>query len=172
VTSSVVVAFATTPPRRSAVNPQVADIAARGGEILLGCWFDPAILTIPAEIRETRMIGGSAAPRSGSAPRQWWTRLRGSDVETEAEKDPATRRWLQARVDAWVVDSVARADFLVAVDQDAVYPVWELARAHPDARAAFGFPAVTAALAGRLTLSDGRGQRRGLPGAELYAGTE
>jgi hypothetical protein len=55
-----------------------------------------------------------------------------------------------------VIDQVAHSDFLVALDSDAVYPVWEFARANPGVRASFGLYAVTAALAGRIELSDGR----------------
>jgi hypothetical protein len=151
-----VVALATTPPRRSALAPPLAEIAARGGEIVLGCWFDPVVLTIPAGIGEVRMIGKSAIPERLPARRRWWRRRSESDIDLAAGKDLATKRWLQARSDPWLADAVARADYLVALDQDAVYPVWELARAHPGVRAAFGLPAVTATLGGRLTLSDGR----------------
>jgi hypothetical protein len=37
-----------------------------------------------------------------------------------------------------------------------VYTVWEFARANPGIRASFGLYAVTATLAGRIELSDGR----------------
>jgi hypothetical protein len=160
-----VVAFATTPPRRSAVERPVAEIVARGGEIVLGCWFDPVGLMVQAEIGEARMIAGSAITERLVGRRRWWRRRRAPSIDLAAEQDLTTRRWLQARSDPWLADAVARADYLVALDQDAVYPVWEFARAHPGVRAAFGLPAITATLAGRLTLSDGRELRRTLPSA-------
>jgi hypothetical protein len=151
-----VLVFATTQPRASALGSYLTELVDMGGEVRMACWFDPAGMAEvsgPVEVRRVADHRQQAeAARSGR--RSWWRRARtkaGSDAT-----EPAMRRWHDARDDPWVVRETVAADFLVALDQDAVYPVWELARAHPGVRASFGLPAVISALAGRLTLTDGR----------------
>ncbi|MGH8774627.1 MAG: hypothetical protein ACRDWI_05435 [Jiangellaceae bacterium] len=148
-----VVAFATTPPRASAVQPHLAEIAAAGGEVRLACWFEPTASLYEAGVVEARQVGQAAVPRI-SRRRLSWLRRNRSDAPPTADR--ATERWLQVRNDPWVSEQVAPAQALVALDQDAVYPVWELARANPGVKASFGLYAVSADLAGRLRLSDGR----------------
>jgi hypothetical protein len=151
-----VLAFATAQPRISALGPYVTEVVDVGGEVRLACWFDPAGTAVDAGLVEARCVAAvqQQSEAAGIVRRWWWRRTRtkaGSEVA-----DPATRRWHDARDDPWVAREADSADFFVALDQDAVYPVWELARAHPGVRASFGLHAVISALAGRLTLTDGR----------------
>jgi hypothetical protein len=150
-----VLAFATARPRISALRPYVTEIVDMGGEVRMACWFDPAGTAEDSGLVELRCVAAQQqAGAARSVRRSWWRRARttaGSDVA-----DPATRRWQDARDDPWVTREADSADFFVALDQDAVYPVWELARANPGVRASFGLPAVISAVAGRLTLRDGR----------------
>ena len=151
-----VLAFATAPPRTSALGPYVTEIVAMDGEVRMACWFDPAGAAPDCGLVEVRRIaaGQQQADATSSGRRLRWRRGRtnaGSDAA-----DPATRRWHDARDDPWVAHEADAADFFVALDQDAVYPVWVLARAHPGVRASFGLHAVISALSGRSTLTDGR----------------
>jgi hypothetical protein len=151
-----VLAFATAQPRVNALGPYVTEIVAAGGEVRLACWYDPGGFAEDAGLAEVRRVAGAQPQVEGTGPtrRSWWRRTRTKAGDVVA--DPATRRWHDARDDPWVARETATVDFLVALDQEAVYPVWELARAHPGVRASFGLPAVVSALAGRLTLTDGR----------------
>ena len=151
-----VLAFATARPRINALGPHVTEIVGAGGEVRLACWFDPAGMTEDAGLLEIHRVAGAQPNAEDNKPTRGslWRRIRAKPVSEAA--DPAAQRWHDARDDPWVVRETTVADFLVALDQDAVYPVWELARAHPGVRASFGLHAVIAAMAGRLTLADGR----------------
>jgi hypothetical protein len=162
-----VLAFATAPPRTSALGPYVTEIVAMDGEVRMACWFDPAGAAPDCGLVEVRRIaaGQQPADATSSGRRLRWRRGRtkaGRDAADPATRrwhdatDPATRRWHDARDDPWVAHRADAADFFVALDQDAVYPVWEIARAHPGVRASFGLHAVISALSGRSTLTDGR----------------
>jgi hypothetical protein len=111
-----------------------------------------------AEVREIDIGPGITAERPrGRGVKRWLNRIRRTvSADARADPDPATCRWQAVSNDRWVIDQVARSDFLVALDSDAVYPVWQLARANPGIRASFGLYAVTASLAGRIELRDGR----------------
>jgi hypothetical protein len=151
-----VLAFATAQPRINALGPHVTEIVGAGGEVRLACWFDPAGMTEDAGLVEVRRIA-RAQPHTEatrSTRRSLWRRTRAKPLSEAA--DPGAQRWQEARDDPWVVREATAADFLVALDQDAVYPVWKLARADPGVRASFGLHAVISALAGRSALSDGR----------------
>ena len=148
-----VLAFATVPPRLSALGPYVQEIGDRGGAVRLVCWFGPEAVPPTGGLAEARQVvdrGTRPGPR-----RRWWNRPVRSPNGSNAAVDPATQRMDDVMADAWGAEQVSRADFLVALDQDAVVPVWELARANPGVCASFGLYAVCATLAGRLTLSNG-----------------
>jgi hypothetical protein len=148
-----VLAFATVPPRRSAVRPYISEIIELGGEVCVACWFEPAAILGEAGAAEIRAVELATPEATMARPARWWPRRKGADALSAT--DPSTMRWLGIRDDPWVADHATRADFLVAVDQDAVYPVWELARANPGPRACFGLYAVIATLTGRMNLSVG-----------------
>jgi hypothetical protein len=147
-----VLAFATIPPRASALGPHIAEIVAGGGVVRLAYWCDPSDITAGAGVVEARQI---SVARAGSRVGGRWLRL-WRKRRAQPSVDPLTQRWLDVRNDRWVVRQAKSAEFLVALDQDAVYPVWELARSTPGVRASFGLYAVVADLAGRIKLSDGR----------------
>ena len=154
-----VLAFATVAPRISALGPYATEIVAAGGEVRLACWFDPGVIPADTDLVEARMVGGST-PQAGAArhgTQTWWRRKLGAGHAAAASAaDPVSKRWLGVKADPWVTGQVAVSDYLVALDQDAVHPVWEFAHAHPGVRASFGLYAVIADLAGRLSLTDGR----------------
>lgn len=145
-----VLAFATLAPRASALGPHVAEIVAGGGVVRIACWCDPSDVTQGQGVVEIRQITATRqGSRGGGSWRSLWRRR-----PAPQPADPATQRWLDVQNDPWVAQQVKSSGFLVALDQDAVYPVWELARATPGVRASFGLYAVVADLAGRIRLSD------------------
>ena len=156
-----ILAFAVTAPNAKGISDRTAELADAGATVRLACWFDPADTLTEAGLVELHQI--DIGPRAtteqprGRGVRRWLSRIRRTvSVNGPGDPDPATRRWRAVSDDRWVIDQVARADFLVALDSDAVYPVWQFARANPGIRASFGLYAVTATLAGRIDLSDGR----------------
>lgn len=158
---TAILAFAVTPPNTKGLSDRTTELAAVAATVRLACWFDPADTLDEAGLAEVRQVdvgAGAAAERPrGRRIRRWVNRIRRTASAVPlADLDPAMRRWQAASNDKWVIDQVAHSDFLVALDSDAVYPVWEFARANPGVRASFGLYAVTAALAGRIELSDGR----------------
>lgn len=158
---TAILAFAVASPNAKGLTDRTTELAAAGATVRLACWFDPRDTLGEAGLAEVRQIdggAGAAAAQSGRRGiRRWLNRIRrtGSAV-APVDLDPAMRRLQAASNDQWVIDQVAHSDFLVALDSDAVYPVWEFARANPGVRASFGLYAVTATLAGRIELSDGR----------------
>jgi hypothetical protein len=157
-----ILAFAVTAPNAKGVSDRTAELADAGATVRLACWFDPADrLTEEAGLAELHQIevspGVTTDRPHGRGIQRWLERIRRTvSASTPGDPDPATQRWRAVSNDRWVIAQVARSDFLVALDSDAVYPVWQLARANPGIRASFGLYAVTATLAGRIDLSDGR----------------
>jgi hypothetical protein len=156
-----ILAFAVTAPNAKGISDRTAELADAGATVRLACWFDPADRLTEAGLAELHQIdvrpGVTTERPHGRGIRRWLDRFRRTvSASTPGDPDPATQRWRAVSNDLWVIDQVAHSDFLVALDSDAVYPVWQLARANPGIRASFGLYAVTATLAGRIDLSDGR----------------
>jgi hypothetical protein len=156
-----ILAFAVTAPNAKGISDRTAELADAGATVRLACWFDPADRLTEAGLAELHQIdvrpGVTTERPHGRGIRRWLNRIRRTaSAVAPVDLDPAMRRLQAASNDQWVIDQVAHSDFLVALDSDAVYPVWEFARANPGVRASFGLYAVTATLAGRIELSDGR----------------
>lgn len=156
-----ILAFAVTAPNAKGISDRTAELADADATVRLACWFDPADTLREAGLAELHQI--ETGPRAttmrppGRGMRRWLNRIRRTvSASTPGDPDPATQRWWAVSNDRWVIDQLARSDFLVALDSDAVYPVWQLAHANPGIRASFGLYAVTATLAGRMEISDGR----------------
>jgi hypothetical protein len=156
-----ILTFAVTAPNAKGISDRTAELADAGATVRLACWFDPVDTLTEVGLAELHQI--DIGPRAttvrppGRGSRRWLNRIRrGVSANTPGDLDLATQRWWAVCHDRWVIDYVARSDFLVALDSDAVYPVWQLARANPGIRASFGLYAVTASLAGRMELGDGR----------------
>lgn len=139
--------FATAAPDPVALDDGLTRLECYGVRARLACWCDPGpeLHNLPLLV-EARRVGELS----------WLTRRVTGARRKIARVDTATQRWQAARRDTWVRRAIRDADFAVALDLNAVYPVWELARRRPGIRATYGLYAVWADLEGKISLRDGR----------------
>lgn len=124
-TTKVVIVAGTVPQQQGALAAKLGQLRAAGAEITLACNFDPALL--PADVAVTRV-----ALLAHSGPQA--ARLqRALGVASAAQKV-----WLHVRRNAQLRRAARDADVLVALDQLAIYAVWELAQRHRRPAAVYG----------------------------------
>ncbi len=96
---------------------------------------------------------------------------RSSVVRREAEHvTPGERLWLRSAPDGRLRSLAREARMLVALDADAVYMVWRLARRHRGARALFGVLPAVRAVRCDLDLTPANRFRAALPSPAVLAG--
>ena len=131
--TEVLLVAGAVPPRPTVLVDALTRLRERGARVYLACDFDPARLGIAEELAETRRVG-----KGGKAGgRVFNNLLRGAT--------PPVRVWLRASRDPWVRDHARSAEVIVALDNNAVHTVWQLAHRNRRADAVFGLtPALKA----------------------------
>ncbi len=115
------------PPREPSVVAQaVTRLREAGAAVRVACFFDPAILELPADVAETHDISDVRALPHGRARR------------ASARANKPRRVWVHAYHNTAVRDYALGADVLAAVDVTAVHAVWEFAHRNPRADAVYG----------------------------------
>jgi glycosyltransferase involved in cell wall biosynthesis len=150
---TAVLLIAAAPPPYGVLADAVARFRALGAEVRLGCLYDTR--THRGELSGLGLDGHHQLPYGMG-------HLRPGTRRRLRRLPPGRRLWLQSRRDRWLRGHGLGAAQLVALDTNAVYTVWRLARHNTSAGASYGLaPALRA-----LTRATGA---PGTPGAHAGA---
>lgn len=123
------------PQQQGALFSKLEQLRDLGTEVVLACNFDTELLPVPGGLATTVMLPSL----NGEYPRRFQRALNAATT--------VRRVWLHAQRNAAVRRYARRADVLVALDQLAIYSVWEFAQRHRRPQAVYGVePALRAVM--------------------------
>ncbi|WP_236648123.1 glycosyltransferase family 1 protein [Micromonospora sicca] len=128
----VLMVLGAVPGRVAVLTDALEQFRSLGVTVRVACTFDPDKIPAAADLAELHLLptAKELGPRFGRMVKR---------------ASPARRPWLRAQRDPWVRRHAKRADVLVALDQQALHTVWQLAHRYRRADAVFGLaPALRA----------------------------
>ncbi|GAA1881597.1 hypothetical protein GCM10009687_57400 [Asanoa iriomotensis] len=150
--TNVLLVAGSRPTRPTVLVDALTKLRDGGATVTLACDFDPSGLEIPADLAETRNIGEDG--RSGGLVFRQLVRGAARPVQV----------WMRASHDPWVRRHARSAEILVALDNNAVHAVWQLAQRNRRADAVFGLTPALKALDDRRARPE-PAKRSALPSA-------
>ncbi|GIF49473.1 glycosyltransferase involved in cell wall biosynthesis [Asanoa ferruginea] len=148
--TDVLLVAGAVPTRPTVLVEALTKLRERGAKVYLACDFDPGRLGGAAELAEIRRLGTAKGPVFSNL-------VRGAT--------PPVKVWLRASRDRWVREHARSAEVIVALDNNAVHTVWQLAHRNRRADAVFGLTPALKAVDDRLANPIRPGWRAALPSA-------